>query len=64
MEIEIKNPSSFDVLGFAATIDLLENEVRELYVSDDVPWIIGYSGGKDSTAILQLIWTGSRVPVE
>ncbi|WP_447740779.1 DNA phosphorothioation system sulfurtransferase DndC [Variovorax boronicumulans] len=33
------------------------DEVRELYQSDAIPWIVGYSGGKDSTASLQLIWT-------
>ena len=30
--------------------------VRELYLADDIPWVIGYSGGKDSTATLQLVW--------
>lgn len=34
----------------------LKEEVRELYLADSVPWIIGYSGGKDSTAIVQLTW--------
>jgi DNA sulfur modification protein DndC len=33
------------------------NEIRDLYLSDSMPWIIGYSGGKDSTASLQLVWT-------
>ena len=32
------------------------SDVIDLYLSDDKPWVIGYSGGKDSTAILQLIW--------
>lgn len=32
-------------------------EIQELYLSDSLPWIVGYSGGKDSTASLQLIWT-------
>ncbi len=32
-------------------------EIRELYLSDSIPWIVGYSGGKDSTASLQLLWT-------
>lgn len=32
-------------------------EIQNLYLSDDRPWIVGYSGGKDSTAALQLIWT-------
>lgn len=31
-------------------------EIQDLYFSDSLPWIIGYSGGKDSTASLQLIW--------
>lgn len=48
--------SAFDALGFQATIEALHEEIRELYTADEVPWIIGYSGGKDSTAVLQLIW--------
>jgi DNA sulfur modification protein DndC len=31
-------------------------EIRQVYLSDTRPWIIGYSGGKDSTAALQLVW--------
>lgn len=30
--------------------------IKELYLSDMIPWICGYSGGKDSTAIVQLVW--------
>ncbi|WP_193211144.1 DNA phosphorothioation system sulfurtransferase DndC [Luteolibacter marinus] len=48
--------SAFDELGFKPTIEALCEEIRELYLDDEVPWIIGYSGGKDSTATLQLIW--------
>ena len=48
--------SGFTELGFKRTIDALCEEIRELYMEDHVPWIIGYSGGKDSTATLQLIW--------
>ena len=32
------------------------DEIRGLYGSDDRPWVIGYSGGKDSTCALQLVW--------
>ena len=32
------------------------SEMQELYLADDVPWVVGYSGGKDSTAVLQLVW--------
>jgi DNA sulfur modification protein DndC len=48
--------SVFDKKGLSSTIDGLLQEIRELYSSDDVPWIVGYSGGKDSTATLQLVW--------
>ena len=37
-------------------IEGLMETVRNLYLSDDIPWVIGYSGGKDSTATLQLVW--------
>jgi DNA sulfur modification protein DndC len=48
--------SAFDELGLKGTVEALCEEIRELYREDQVPWIIGYSGGKDSTATLQLIW--------
>ena len=57
--------SAFNELGLKGAIEALSEEIRELYASDDVPWIIGYSGGKDSTATLQLIWTAvAGLPVE
>lgn len=31
-------------------------EIQEVYLRDQRPWVIGYSGGKDSTTSLQLIW--------
>jgi DNA sulfur modification protein DndC len=34
----------------------LQNEIRRIYLNDSRPWVIGYSGGKDSSCILQLIW--------
>ena len=34
---------------------LLET-VRNLYLADSIPWVVGYSGGKDSSATLQLVW--------
>lgn len=38
----------------------ITEEIRELYLADHVPWVVGYSGGKDSTAVLQLIWLALR----
>lgn len=44
-------------------VERILDEVQSLYLSDPMPWIVGYSGGKDSTACLQLIWTAiSRLP--
>lgn len=37
-------------------INGLITTVQNLYLSDDIPWMIGYSGGKDSTATVQLVW--------
>ncbi len=31
-------------------------EIRDLYLQQERPWVIGYSGGKDSTATLQVVW--------
>ena len=31
-------------------------EIRDIYGRYSQPWVIGYSGGKDSTAVLQLVW--------
>lgn len=46
-------------------IEGLMETVRNLYLCDDIPWVIGYSGGKDSTATLQLVWLAlSSLPME
>ena len=38
------------------TIDGMIETIQNLYLSDSIPWMIGYSGGKDSTAVVQLVW--------
>ena len=35
-------------------------EIRKVYLADDRPWVIGFSGGKDSTVALQLVWYALR----
>lgn len=50
------NSSLLETNSFSKTISLLKDEICELYLEDEIPWVIGYSGGKDSTAIAQLIW--------
>ncbi len=31
-------------------------EIQSVYLADARPWVVGYSGGKDSTTALQLVW--------
>ena len=52
-----KKTSAFTQDGFRDGVDRLLEEIREVYQSDEFPWVLGYSGGKDSTAVLQLVWT-------
>lgn len=51
-----RRKSAFNELGFEATIAALMDEVQTMYRADGIPWVVGYSGGKDSSAVLQLIW--------
>ncbi|MDE0711389.1 MAG: DNA phosphorothioation system sulfurtransferase DndC [Rhodospirillales bacterium] len=51
-----RRASAFDDIGFKGSIGSLLDEVCALYESDQIPWVVGYSGGKDSTAVLQLVW--------
>jgi len=47
-------------------INHIISELKDQYLIDDNlrPWIIGFSGGKDSTALLQLVWLAiSDVPL-
>lgn len=38
------------------TMAEIHDEIRDVYRRFSQPWVIGYSGGKDSTTVLQLIW--------
>jgi len=47
------------------TLESIYDEIREVYLSDNRPWILGFSGGKDSTCMTQLIWHAlSALPKE
>ena len=39
--------------GFVRSVT---KDIVDAYLGDDRPWIIGFSGGKDSTALLQLVY--------
>ena len=34
----------------------LLSEVQKVYLADNRPWILGFSGGKDSTCMIQIVW--------
>ena len=60
-----KPVSVFAENGFRKTVNVTLEEIVDLYTADHVPWVIGYSGGKDSTAALQLVWLAlEKLPLE
>jgi DNA sulfur modification protein DndC len=47
----------------ALNVDYIENEIIDQYLFDENPtrpWIIGFSGGKDSTMLLQIVWNALK----
>ncbi len=47
------------------TLKDVYDEIRQVYLGDNRPWILGFSGGKDSTCMVQLIWNAlSDLPKE
>ena len=47
------------------TLREIYDEIKSVYQSDNRPWILGFSGGKDSTCMVQLVWSAiSELPQE
>ena len=45
------------------SLSSIYDEINNVYQADDRPWILGFSGGKDSTCMVQLIWHAlSKLP--
>ena len=50
------------LVGFSSSVfasrhvEEIYEDIRQVYRQSASPWVIGYSGGKDSTAVLQLVW--------
>lgn len=44
-----------DVLNINNLVQETKDKIKEVYLRDNMPWVIGYSGGKDSTCTTQII---------
>lgn len=44
-----------DAIKIDSKIESAKNKIKEIYLRDNLPWVIGYSGGKDSTCTTQII---------
>lgn len=59
--LPIENKSVFET----KTLTDIHKAIQHTYASQGVPWILGYSGGKDSSTVVQLIWNAlSELPQE
>ncbi|WP_284734831.1 DNA phosphorothioation system sulfurtransferase DndC [Sphingosinicella terrae] len=58
---DVNSKASMEAPAGPESIDKLMEDVREIYLSDHRPWVVGYSGGKDSTTALQIIWSAISV---
>jgi len=53
---DLLQPIKHDSIFEKRKLNDMFREIQEVYKGDNRPWVIGYSGGKDSTSVLQLIW--------
>ena len=44
-----------DSININSLVETTKEKIKEIYLKDDMPWVIGYSGGKDSTCTTQII---------
>ena len=52
-------------MNIAEKLKIITKDIQEQYLADDMPWVIGYSGGKDSTAVAQMVmYALARLPKE
>src|SRR5690554_5518967 len=52
MDMNTPNPSA----SCESLSDQVFATLESLYASDSRPWVVAYSGGKDSTLVLQLVY--------
>lgn len=47
---------NFDIFNTGTKFTEAKELVKEVYLMDERPWVVGFSGGKDSTAVVQLVF--------
>lgn len=52
-----RKQSAFTANGMAQEVEARKAEIKALYLEGETPFVVGWSGGKDSTATLQLVWS-------
>ncbi|NMG61096.1 DNA phosphorothioation system sulfurtransferase DndC, partial [Geitlerinema sp. P-1104] len=57
LKLEISSLKNRTTEEFFENLKNIKSEIQELYRANTVPWVLGYSGGKDSTATVQLVWS-------
>lgn len=64
-ELDNKKQAQRTSTDLLEDIENITTEIQQLYCLDTIPWILGYSGGKDSTTVLQLVWNAiAALPAE
>ncbi|MDZ7959762.1 MAG: DNA phosphorothioation system sulfurtransferase DndC [Aulosira sp. DedQUE10] len=58
---ENKSQQARTVAELVEDIEHLTKEIQDLYCSDQIPWVLGVSWGKDSTTTLQLVWNAIAI---
>lgn len=54
-----------DLFNAPNSYSLIQESLRQLYVGDTRPWLVGFSGGKDSTMLASLVFdTVLSIPPE
>lgn len=56
MSLNAENYSVASDMSADRIQDLVSQRIAAAYFADDRPWVIGYSGGKDSTFLLQAVY--------
>ncbi|MDH5645316.1 MAG: DNA phosphorothioation system sulfurtransferase DndC, partial [Candidatus Heimdallarchaeota archaeon] len=60
-ELQILEDNYNNSIFNSRSLEDIINEIVDVYIFDTRPWILGFSGGKDSTTTLQLVWSAIEV---